>query len=81
MTALAGVGPRVAEHLARLGITTVRDVIYHLPIRYQDRTQLTPLARVKPKLEVVIEGRIVSNQLQYGLTINDSRTIQIIQQC
>ena len=66
MTALAGVGPRVAEHLARLGITTVRDVIYHLPIRYQDRTQLTPLARAKPKLEVVIEGRIVSNQLQYG---------------
>ena len=66
MTALAGVGPRVAEHLARLGITTVRDVIYHLPTRYQDRTQLTPLARAKPKLEVVIEGRIVSNQLQYG---------------
>ena len=66
MTALAGVGPRVAEHLARLGITTVRDVIYHLPTRYQDRTQLTPLAGVKPKLEVVIEGRIVSNQLQYG---------------
>ena len=66
VTALAGVGPRVAEHLARLGITTVRDVIYHLPIRYQDRTRLTPLARVMPKLEVVIEGRIISNQLQYG---------------
>ena len=35
-----GVGPRRAEQLARLGINTVEDLLYHIPFRYQDRREL-----------------------------------------
>ncbi|MSR15581.1 MAG: ATP-dependent DNA helicase RecG [Gammaproteobacteria bacterium] len=63
---LAGVGPRLTEKLARLGLSTIRDVVYHLPLRYQDRTQVTPLSRARLKMEVVVEATIHANQLQYG---------------
>ena len=35
-----GVGPRRAEQLARLGIETVEDLLYHIPFRYQDRREI-----------------------------------------
>ncbi len=63
---LAGVGPRAQERLARLGISTIRDVVFHLPLRYQDRTRITPIAALHPKMEVVIEGKVVSSQVQFG---------------
>jgi ATP-dependent DNA helicase RecG len=64
--ALAGVGPRVAEKLAKLGLLTIRDIVYHLPLRYQDRTQITPIGATRLKMEVVVEGTIETSQLQYG---------------
>ena len=66
VTALAGVGPRIAERLARLGITVIRDLVYHLPLRYQDRTRVTPIGALRPKLEVVIEGAVEHSQVQFG---------------
>ncbi|MCU0621880.1 MAG: hypothetical protein MUC69_10275, partial [Gemmatimonadales bacterium] len=42
---LKGVGERRAEQLARLGITTALDLLWHLPHRYLDASSLTPLAR------------------------------------
>jgi len=63
---LAGVGPRVRERLARLGIISIRDVIYHLPSRYQDRTRISPLGSVIAKSEVVVEGQVVQSHLQFG---------------
>ena len=44
---LKGVGERRAELLARLGITTARDLLFHIPFRYLDATQITPIARAK----------------------------------
>ena len=57
---LKGVGPRRAEGFARLGITTVEDLLYHIPHRYLDATTVTPIARADVGNDVTLIGRVVS---------------------
>jgi len=60
---LKGVGERRAELLGRLGIHTARDLLLHIPFRYLDATQITPIARVKDArvgTEVTVIGRVIS---------------------
>ena len=58
VTALRGVGPALAESLARLGLHSVQDVLFHLPLRYEDRTRVVPIGSVRPGDRAVIEGEI-----------------------
>ena len=58
VSALKGVGPKLGEKLARLGLHTVQDVLFHLPLRYQDRTRLRPIGSLRPGMEAVVEGEI-----------------------
>ncbi|MGH7722381.1 MAG: ATP-dependent DNA helicase RecG [Candidatus Dormibacteria bacterium] len=44
---LAGVGHDRAQRLDRLGIVTVRDLLYHLPRRYDDTRQVTPVEQLR----------------------------------
>ncbi len=60
---LKGIGPRHAERLARLGIHTLADALFHLPLRYQDRTRIVPIARLRPGDEAVIEGGITFSEV------------------
>lgn len=48
LTTLKGIGPKMAEKLERLGLRTIQDMLFHLPARYQDRTQLSAIARLRP---------------------------------
>jgi ATP-dependent DNA helicase RecG len=57
---LKGIGERRAEALARLGIRTARDLLWHLPHRYIDASSLTPLARAEVGQEVACIGRVVA---------------------
>jgi ATP-dependent DNA helicase RecG len=57
---LKGVGPARAEALARLGIRTAGDLLYHAPHRYIDATTLSPLAKARVGEEVTAVGRVVS---------------------
>jgi len=66
VTTLKGVGPQVAQRLSRLGISSIRDLLFHLPIRYQDRTRIVPIAQLLPGSEVVVEGKVHSTSIQYG---------------
>ena len=55
---LKGVGPRRAETLARMGILTARDLLYHVPRRYDDASTITPLARVEVGMDVTAVGEV-----------------------
>lgn len=57
---LKGVGPRRADALARLGVRSIGDLLYHVPHRYLDATTLVPLARAHVGAEVTCLGRVVS---------------------
>ncbi len=55
---LKGVGARTAAALAQNGIHTVFDLLLHLPLRYEDKTRLTPLEQQRPDCPVFIEGHV-----------------------
>src|SRR5918999_4311295 len=56
---LRGIGPRRAALLARKGLHSVEDALYFVPRRHEDRTQLTPLARLQPGQSATCSGVIV----------------------
>ncbi|MDX5151646.1 MAG: DEAD/DEAH box helicase, partial [Acidiferrobacterales bacterium] len=58
LSALKGVGPKMAQKYQRLGLHTVQDVLFHLPFRYQDRTRVVPIGEVRQGQSVVIEGEV-----------------------
>lgn len=58
ITILKGVGPKLAQKLERLGLSTVQDALFHLPFRYQDRTRVIPLGSLRPGQTAVAAGEI-----------------------
>lgn len=66
ITYLKGVGPRLAVRLQRLGVETVQDLLFHLPARYQDRTQVMPIGALRPGDEAVVQGEVLHSEVQRG---------------
>jgi len=66
VTQLRGVGSHSGDKLARLGIHTVQDILFHLPSRYLDRTRITPIGALTPNTSVVIEGQIRGCDIVFG---------------
>ena len=58
-------GEALAEKLARIGVLREADLVLHLPLRYEDRTQLRPLAEVRSGETVQTEGIVASAEIQY----------------
>jgi ATP-dependent DNA helicase RecG len=57
---LKGVGPARAEALRRLGIITARDLLFHIPHRYEDASTIAPIASLEPGMDGTIIGRVIS---------------------
>ncbi len=55
---LRGVGPKLLDALQQLGINTISDLLFHLPFRYEDRTQIVPIGSLYPGSQALIEGTV-----------------------
>jgi ATP-dependent DNA helicase RecG len=63
---LKGVGPRVAEKLARLDIHCIEDLLFHLPLRYEDRTRVVPIGALRAGDSAVVQGEVQLSEIKYG---------------
>ncbi|HEX7028541.1 MAG TPA: ATP-dependent DNA helicase RecG [Gammaproteobacteria bacterium] len=58
VTRLRGVGEQQAHKFAKLNITTVQDILFHLPLRYQDRTRVVPIGSLRVGDEAVVDAEV-----------------------
>ncbi len=66
VTALKGVGAALAEKLAKVGLETLQDILFHLPLRYQDRTRIVPIGALRPGQDAVVEGTVSGADVVMG---------------
>ena len=62
LTCLKGIGPKRARLLARKGLKSVLDLLFFLPIRYEDRTLLLPISKARPGHSLWIKGKVKSSR-------------------
>ncbi|MCG3857444.1 ATP-dependent DNA helicase RecG [Psychrobacter sp. Ps2] len=81
VSALAGVGVKVAEQLAQLNIKRIFDLLLHLPRDYEDRSRLVSIADVENGQSALITGHIVHvDTKRSGMTVtvdDDTGTISL----
>jgi ATP-dependent DNA helicase RecG len=65
VTNLRGVGPALADALARLGIFTIQDLLFHLPLRYEDRTRVSPIGALRAGERAVVEGEVQLTEVAF----------------
>ena len=53
---LEGVGPKISEKLEKIGLLTYSDILFHLPLRYVNRTKVTAIKDINANHYAVIEG-------------------------
>jgi len=66
VTALKGVGASLAAKLSKIGLFSIQDVLFHLPLRYMDRTRITPIGALQPNVNAVIEGEVRGCDIVFG---------------
>ena len=66
VTELRGVGSGIAAKLAALGIETVLDLLFHLPLRYEDRTRIHPIGDLRAGSAALTCGRIEGTDVRFG---------------
>jgi ATP-dependent DNA helicase RecG len=65
VTTLKGVGDALAARLAKLGITTVQDLLFLLPLRYEDRTRVAPIGSLRVGDRAVVEGEVQLTEVSF----------------
>ena len=62
---LKGVGDETVARLAKIGIKSIEDVLFHLPLRYQDRTHICPISSLTLGSEALVVARVSSSRVIY----------------
>jgi len=62
ITQLKGIGSKLAERFAHLNILTIHDLLFHLPLRYEDRSRIHTISELKSGDRILIEGTVDSVQ-------------------
>ena len=67
VSSLTGIGPQTAGRLQKIGIHSVQDLLFHLPVRYQDHSRVTALAELQPGSSALVCGEIeFTDSIQRG---------------
>ena len=66
LTSLSGVGAKVAEKLEKIGLVSVQDLLFHLPLRYEDRTRIYPIIKLHPGIWAAVQGKVMAVDTIFG---------------
>ncbi|MRJ42638.1 MULTISPECIES: ATP-dependent DNA helicase RecG [Idiomarina] len=63
---LKGVGPKLQTKLEKLGLMNVQDVLLHLPLRYEDRSRIYPIAALQQGTTATMVAEVIKAEITYG---------------
>jgi ATP-dependent DNA helicase RecG len=66
ITVLKGVGPGMALKLAKVGLSSLQDLLFHLPLRYEDRTRITNIRSLIVGIHTNVIGEVTNSQIING---------------
>jgi len=67
---LKGVGPRKAADLKKAGLSTVEDLLFRFPMRYEDRSRMQPIIGLRPGQMAAVSGEVLHCNLQHTRRAN-----------
>jgi ATP-dependent DNA helicase RecG len=65
LTALKGVGPALAKKLQKLGLFRIEDLLFLLPLRYEDRTQLVRIGSLQAGARCLVSGEVLLSEVAF----------------
>lgn len=66
VTVLKGVGPSMLLKLEKVGLHSLQDVLFHLPMRYEDRTRVSSIRQLMAGIHTNVIGEVVNSQIVQG---------------
>ena len=66
LSVLKGVGPSAVTKLEKLGLYTLQDVLFHFPLRYEDRTRVYMIRDLMPGIHTSVIGNVIDSQISFG---------------
>lgn len=66
LTTLHGVGAGQAGKLAGIGLHTLQDLLFHLPLRYEDQTRLYTITELLPGIYATVSGEVLRTDVVFG---------------
>lgn len=67
LSSVKGIGPKLSELFAKKGLSTIEDILYFLPIRYEDRRNIKRIKELLPGEHGLTTGEVLaSGEARYG---------------